>query len=92
VLTFWEKKDEKGVRFGDKTTCLEALGLLLPILSFPEFYKNSTVITKVDCLGVVFGMWNKHSAGDKCASVIIKSIKSKSFISLNRYDTYFIFV
>jgi len=43
-------------------------------LSFPEFYKNSTVITKVDCLGVVFGMWNKHSAGDKCASVIIRAV------------------
>jgi hypothetical protein len=70
---FLEMRDEKGVRYGDKTTCLEALGLLLPMLSFPDFYKNSTVITKVDCLGVVFGMWNKHSAGDKSASVLIRA-------------------
>jgi hypothetical protein len=67
-------KDEKGTRYGDKTTCLEALGMLLPLLSFPAYYKNSTVIAKVDCLGVVFGMWNKHSKGDKTASVIIRAM------------------
>jgi hypothetical protein len=72
--SFLEMKDEKGTRYGDKTTCLEALGMLLPLLSFPAYYKNSTVIAKVDCLGVVFGMWNKHSKGDKTASVIIRAM------------------
>ncbi len=70
---FW-KRDKKGVRYGDKTTCMEALSLLLPILSFPENYKISTVITKVDCLGAVFSMWNKHSECEKSASVIIRAV------------------
>ncbi len=63
--------------------CLEALGLLLPILSLPEYFKNSTVVTKVDCLGVVFGMWNKHSAGDKSASVIIRAVHLIVFLECN---------
>jgi hypothetical protein len=72
--SFLEKLDEKGTRFGDKTTCLETIGLLIPFLTHPEFFKNSTVVMKVDCLGVVFGMWNKHATGDKSASVLIRAV------------------
>jgi hypothetical protein len=30
--------DENGICFGDKSTTLEALGLLLAIVQFPEFF------------------------------------------------------
>jgi hypothetical protein len=72
--SFLNETDEKGTRFGDKTTCLEALGVLLPFLTHPEYFKNSNVVVKVDCLGVVFGMWNKHATGDKSASIVIRAI------------------
>jgi hypothetical protein len=46
--------DEKGVRFGDKTTCLETIGLMIPLLIAPELFKNQHVLMKVDCLGTVY--------------------------------------
>ena len=67
------KVDEKGVRFGDKTTCLEMIGLMMPMLIAPELFKNQHVLFKVDCLGTVFGMHNKCSKGDKNASVFIRA-------------------
>jgi hypothetical protein len=57
--------DEKGVRFGDKTTCLEMIGLMIPLLIAPELFKNQHVMMKVDCLGTVFEMHNKCSKGEK---------------------------
>jgi hypothetical protein len=45
------KMDEKGVRFGDKTTCLEMIGLMMPLLIAPELFMNQHVMMKVDCLG-----------------------------------------
>jgi hypothetical protein len=67
------KMDEKGVRFGDKTTCLEMIGLMMPLLIAPELFKNQHAMMKVDCLGTVFGMHNKCSKGDKNASVFIRA-------------------
>jgi hypothetical protein len=67
------KVDEKGVRFGDKTTCLEMIGLMMPMLIAPELFQNQHVLFKVDCLGTVFGMHNKCSKGDKNASVFIRA-------------------
>ncbi|MFN9902718.1 MAG: hypothetical protein ACK55Z_28845, partial [bacterium] len=56
--------DENGTRFGDKTTTLEALGLLFAILQFPEFFKNQHVVVKIDNLGVVWGMLNQKAKED----------------------------
>jgi len=66
--------DENGIRFGDKTTTLEIFGMLLPFVLVPELLCNQHVVLKVDCFGSVFGMWNKYSKGDKCASILIRSI------------------
>jgi hypothetical protein len=65
--------DEKGVRFGDKTTTLECIGLLMPMIVSPELFINSHVVLKVDCLGTVFGMENRCSRGDMSASVFIRA-------------------
>jgi len=70
---FLSKIDEKGASFGSKTTCLEALGLLLPIISFPDYFRNSQVVVKIDCMGVVFGIINKSVSGDKCASIFVRA-------------------
>ncbi len=43
-----EKQDEKDVRFGDKTTTLEAVGLLLPFLTNPKMLVNKHIVLKVD--------------------------------------------
>jgi hypothetical protein len=66
--------DENGTRFGDKTTTLEALGLLFAILQFPEFFKNQHVVVKIDNLGVVWGMLNQKAKEDTAASVLIRSV------------------
>jgi hypothetical protein len=66
--------DEKGVRFGDKTTTLECIGLLMPLIVSPELFINSHVVLKVDCLGTVFGMENRCSRGDMSASVFIRAV------------------
>jgi hypothetical protein len=69
-----EAKDEANVRFGDKTTTLEVIGLLMPLVLVPEEFKCAHVVAKVDCLGTVFGMENRFSRGDLCASVFIRAI------------------
>jgi hypothetical protein len=77
-LTWPEKfirdaKDEKHVRFGDKTTTLEMIGVLIPLLLVPEEFKNAHVTIKVDCLGTIYGMENRFSKGDQCASIFIRA-------------------
>ncbi len=67
-------KDENGIRFGDKTTTLEALGLLLAILQFPEFFENQHVAVKIDNLGVVWGIMNQKAKEDTAASVLIRAV------------------
>jgi len=66
--------DEYGIRYGDKTTTLEVLGLLFPFILVPELLRNQHVLLKVDCFGTVFGMWNRHSKGDSSASMFIRAI------------------
>jgi hypothetical protein len=65
--------DESGIRFGDKTTTLETIGLLLPMILCPHLLKNQHIVMKVDCLGTVFGMNNRAAKGDVTASVFIRA-------------------
>jgi hypothetical protein len=65
--------DEKGVRYGDKTTTLEMIGLLMPFLTVPELLKNQHIVFKVDCFGTIYGMMNKAAKGDSTASVFIRA-------------------
>jgi hypothetical protein len=72
---FIEKATEdSNIRFGDKTTTLEVIGLLMPFVLVPEEFKQSHVVVKVDCPGAVFGMENRFSRGDVCASIFIRAI------------------
>lgn len=67
------KEDEKGVKYGDKTTTLEMIGLIMPLILKPELFIKSHVMMKVDCLGTVFGMSNKAAKGDTSASIFIRA-------------------
>jgi hypothetical protein len=69
-----EKRDEKGVRFGDKSTTLEAVGLLLPLLSIPEKLVNTHIILRVDNMACVYGFENKSCTGDKSAAIFLQAI------------------
>ena len=77
---WWDKyfisasKDEKGVRYGDKTRTLEIMGLLLPFLAIPASLVNKHILLRVDNLGTVYGLHNHSCSGDKAASVLIKAI------------------
>jgi hypothetical protein len=65
--------DEKNVRFGDKTTTLEMIGLLMPMILAPELFKNSNVVMKVDCFGTVYSMTNRMCKGDKTAAIFVRA-------------------
>jgi hypothetical protein len=65
--------DEKGVRYGDKTTTLEMIGLIMPLLLVPHLVANQNVRFMVDCFGAVYGMHTKAAKGDKSASIFIRA-------------------
>ncbi len=66
--------DEKGVRYGDKTTTLEMIGLLIPFVMAPELLLKSNVVLRVDFFGTVYGMENRASKGDTSASIFIRAL------------------
>ncbi len=70
-----EAKDEKEVRFGDKTTntMLEMIGLIMPLLLVPEMMVDQHIVIKEDCFGTIYGMENRSSKGDISASIFIRA-------------------
>ena len=76
----WPKKmimtecDSKGVRFGDKSTCLEMVGLLLPFLLVPVSLRNQHVVLIVDNIACVYSRDSKSLNEDSSASVILRAI------------------
>ena len=68
------KKDEKGVRFGDKSTFLEMVGILLPFVSIPEKLANQHIVLRVDNIACIHGWENKSLKGDISASIVIRAI------------------
>ena len=66
--------DGKGTRLAAKSSTLEAIGILLPFLAFPEILKGSSVILFVDNTSVIHGWRRKHLKNDLEASVIIRTV------------------
>jgi hypothetical protein len=66
--------DTRGKRLGDKTTTLEAIGVLLPFILIPKLLRNQHVVVKVDNMGVVWGWEKQYLTGDSTASVILRCI------------------
>jgi hypothetical protein len=69
-----DKKDSKGAYFGSKTTTLEAVGLLLPLLTNPGRLSGKHLIFIVDNLAVVFGWENRIVKNDESATILIRAI------------------
>jgi hypothetical protein len=72
---FLYKKDGKGVRFGDKSSTLEVVGLLIPFLLMTEKFKNQNVVLKLDNTGIVYGWENNSLKNDICASIFVRALK-----------------
>jgi hypothetical protein len=69
-----EKWDEKDVRFGDRTTTLETVGLLLPFLTIPKMLVNKHIVLRVDNMACIFTFKNRNCSGDKSASILLQSL------------------
>ncbi len=68
------KLDNAGKHFGNKSTTLESIGLLLPFLSFPEEIAGRFIRFKVDNIAVVYGWENGHVKFDSYATEILKAV------------------
>jgi hypothetical protein len=74
---FWPKffleeaKDDKGAFYGSKTTTLEAIGLIIPMLISPATMAGKHLAFKVDNIAVVFGWENKVVKNDTTATILI---------------------
>ena len=68
------ERDEKGVFYGSKSTMLESVGLLLPLLAFPEEVAGRNLIFMIDNIAVLYG-WNRgYMKNDRAASEVQKSV------------------
>jgi hypothetical protein len=48
-------RDEDGIRFGNKSTTLECIGLLAPMLTVPELLSGRHVVLRVDNIACIYG-------------------------------------
>ena len=67
-------KDNAGTRFAAKSSTLEAIGVLLPFLSFPSSLSGTNVVLHVDNTAVVHGWRKRHVVNDIEASIMIRAI------------------
>jgi hypothetical protein len=69
-----EKVDSKGARYGCKSTTLEAVGLIMPLLSVPEELKGREVVFYTDNLAVVYGWENGGVKFDVAATILLRAV------------------
>ena len=69
-----EKVDEKGSHFGSKSTMLESVGLLLPLLVFPDLVAGKNLLFKVDNTAVLWGWNSGYVRNDETATEVLKSV------------------
>jgi len=67
-------KDEKKRAYGCKSTTLELIGVLLPILTVPHLLQGREICLHVDNLATVYGWENRAVAKDSSASVLIRAL------------------
>jgi hypothetical protein len=70
-----ERRDSNGIRYGDKLTTLECIGLLIPLLTTPELLTGRHVILRVDNMACKYGFENGQLKNDEPASIMIRSAK-----------------
>jgi hypothetical protein len=67
-------KDHRNQDFGHKSTTLEAIGLLLPLLAFPNFCRNRHLVFLTDSHPLWSDWPSKHTASDPETSLILRCI------------------
>ena len=68
------KRDNNGREFGSKSTTLEAVGMLLPFVAFPDKIRGKRIHFKIDNIAVVFGWPSGFVKEDETASEILKAV------------------
>ena len=68
-------QDEKGRVFGCKSTTLESVGLLLPLLVFPEAIAGKHIVFWVDNIAVLWGWKSGYVKMDRSATEVLKSVR-----------------
>ena len=60
-----QRRDEKGSWFGSKTATLEAVGLIVPLVVFPEVVAGKHLVFKVDNAAVMWGWQSRYIKNTK---------------------------
>lgn len=72
---FFNKSDKDHKSFGSKTTFLELIGLLLPLLSNPSYFSNKNVVFLVDNIAVVYGWEKRYCKNDEYSSILLRTLQ-----------------
>ena len=67
-----EGRDKDGKRLGCKTTFLEFIGILIPILLFPNLLSGQHVVFETDNMGCVFSWENRKCKNDQLTSILVR--------------------
>jgi len=67
-------KNRQGSYFGTKSGTLEAVGLLLPFLSYPEFLECKHVLLQVDNTSLIYGWEKRYCKNDAETSLLIRTL------------------
>ena len=78
-------KEEKGCYFGCKSTMLESVGILIPLIVFPDMVKGRQLVFKVDNIAVMWGWRNGYVKNDESATEVSQSSEIFSWLPGSRY-------
>ena len=80
-------KDEKGCFFGCKSTTLESIGVLIPLITFPDIVSNKQLVFKIDNAAVMWGWQTGYVRNDETASEVLKCVQ---YLSLTLVQEFFL--
>jgi hypothetical protein len=66
-------KDKHGKRFGNKTSTLEMIALLLPLLTIPDQLRKCHICIFTDNMSCVFGMKDGYVKNDETSSIFVRT-------------------
>ncbi len=69
-----KNKDNQDKRFGNKTTTLEMIAILLPFILIPSKLRNCHIRILTDNMACVFGMKDGYTKNDEFASIFIRTM------------------
>ena len=75
--------DSKGAHFGSKTTTLEMVGLLLPLLTVPHLLVGKHAVFSVDNIAFWHGWKSRGISNDITASILIRAMYLISYFVLS---------